>query len=403
MSSGFHLIRIAGIDVRVDWSLLIIFLLIFNSLAIGLFPAWHPDWTWSLTWLTALGAALLFFASVLVHELAHALVGKRMGVVISRITLFIFGGIAHVEREPGKWRSELWMAAAGPAMSFVVGFACLAIAGVLAGPLEMDADEPAELFAALGPVPTLLVWLGQVNIILAAFNLVPGFPLDGGRVLRALLWAYTGDLRRATRWASMGGQGFAWVLIGIGFAMMVGLRVPFFGAGLVNGLWLAFIGWFLNNAALLSYRQLLAREALQDVPVSKLMMTRFETTAPDTALRALIDEQMLRTGQHAFPVVEHGALRGIVCLRDIQRLDPAKRMTARVKDVMTLAEPLVRVRPDDDAYDALMLLAREGVNQLLVVEGEALRGMLRREDVLSWLALHGETADESSARQPQPS
>ena len=179
-------------------------------------------------------------------------------------------------------------------------------------------------------------------------------------------------------------------------------RRAFFGGGLVNGLWLAFIGWFLNNAALLSYKQLLAREALQDVPVSRLMLTRFDTATPDTALRTLIDEQMLRTGQHAFPVVQHGASRGIVCLRDIQRLDPAKRATARVKDAMTPAEGLVRIRPDDDAYEALMLLAREGVNQLLVVEGEALRGMLRREDVLSWLALHGEVADEWPT-QPQAS
>jgi Zn-dependent protease/CBS domain-containing protein len=390
---GFRIARIAGIDVHVDWSLLIIFLLVLNALALGLFPAWHPDWSPALIWLTALASAVLFFTSVLVHEFAHALAGRRMGVVVRKITLFVFGGMAHVEHEPEKWRSELLMAAAGPLMSFVLGIGCLTAAALLTGPLEIDPEEPARMLAALGPVPTLLMWLGQVNILLAVFNLVPGFPLDGGRVLRALLWAYTGNLRKATRWASAAGQGFAWLLIGVGFAMILGVRVPVLGGGLVGGIWLAFIGWFLNNAALVSYRQLIARETLQDVPVSRLMLTRFDTASPETPLAELVDEKMLRTGQRAFPVVEQGRLVGMVCLRDIQKLAADRRAAAYVRDVMTAGAELAAVKPEDDAFEALATLARRGVNQLPVVANGVVQGLIRREDVLNWLALHEQAGD----------
>jgi Zn-dependent protease/predicted transcriptional regulator len=388
MKSGFHLARLAGIDVRVDWSLAIIFTLILALLGLTVFPAWHPDWGPALVWTTAFGAAVLFFTSVLLHEMAHALVGRRMGVVINRITLFIFGGMAHIEHEPDKWRSELWMAAAGPAASFAIGFGCLLLAGLLTGPLELDPEEPARALAALGPLPTLLVWLGQVNILLAIFNLVPGFPLDGGRVLRALLWAYTGSVRKATRLASAAGQAFAWLLIGVGFAMILGFRFPVLGGGLVGGIWLAFIGWFLNNAAFVSYRQLLAREALEGVPVSRVMQTRLETADPAESLRELIEERMVQSGQRAFPVVERERLVGMVCLRDLQKLDPAQRAMARVRDVMTPAERLVRARPGEDAFEALARLSHHNLNQLPVVEGDRLKGMLRREDLLNWLALH---------------
>jgi Zn-dependent protease/CBS domain-containing protein len=400
MNAGFHLVRISGIDVRVDWSLAIIFMLILGLLGLTVFPAWHPDWGPGLVWATAFGAAVLFFTSVLLHELSHALVGRRMGVVINRITLFIFGGMAHIEHEPEKWRSELWMAAAGPAASFVIGFGCLLLAGMLTGALDIDPERPADFLAALGPIPTLLLWLGQVNILLAIFNLVPGFPLDGGRILRALLWAYTGSVRKATRFASAAGQGFAWLLIGVGFAMILGVRFPVLGGGLLPGVWLAFIGWFLNNAALMSYRQLLAREALHGVPVSRLMLTRYETAAPDQPLGQLIDEQMVRTGQRAFPVVERQRLVGIVCLRDIQKLEPGERAQARVRDVMTPEDELVRVRPDEDAFEALGRLSRHNLNQLPVVEGGSIKGLIRREDLLNWLALHG-ASDEERPVSPQ--
>jgi Zn-dependent protease len=254
---GMRLFSLSGIDVCVDWSLLIVFVVITMSLGGGLFPSWHPQWTPTQSWLLALVAAVLFFASVLLHELSHALVGRRYGITVRRIVLFVFGGMAQIEHEPGRWGAELAMAIVGPITSLVIGIACLLSVGDT-GAFDA-APSPAELpaaLAALGPLPTLLVWLGQLNLVLAIFNLVPAFPLDGGRVLHALLWRFSGDLHRATRTAAAIGQGFGWLLMAAGGAMIFGIRVPFFGVGPASGIWIAFIGWFLNTAAVMSYRQL---------------------------------------------------------------------------------------------------------------------------------------------------
>jgi len=168
-------------------------------------------------------------------------------------------------------------------------------------------EAPTAAFSALGPMPSLLAWLAQINIILAIFNLVPGFPLDGGRVLRAIMWGITGDFLAATRLASRGGQVIAWMLMAIGFLMVLGLHVPFFGTGPVSGLWLIFIGWFLNNAAVMSYRQLIVRYSLEGVPVSRLMQTRFTRVDPDMPVTILLDEHVMASGQRAFPVEQDGA------------------------------------------------------------------------------------------------
>lgn len=385
---GFRLTRIAGIDVHVDWSLAIIFLLIVMSLASGLFPAWHPDWSASLAFGVAIAAALLFFGSVLAHEMAHSLVGRAYGMPIRRITLFIFGGMAHLGEEPRDWKAEFWMAIVGPLTSLAIGAVCLGIAGFAAGSLMVAAQAPAELFATLRPLPTLLVWLGQVNIVLALFNLVPGFPLDGGRVLRAVIWGATGNLRRATRIASAAGQAFAWLLIGLGIAMILGADVPVFGTGLVNGMWLAFIGWFLNNAALMSYRQLLTREALDAVPVARLMNTRFESVAPELSVERLVDNYLLHSPQRAYPVVEGGQLVGLVSQRDIDRLDAARRAQTPVSAIMTSVSELIVVGPEADAFDVLAILAERDLNQLPVLQHGRVLGLIRREDVLKWLALN---------------
>src|SRR5688572_21416840 len=222
MRKGFRLGSVSGIELRIDWSLAIIFVLIVSMLGGGLFPAWHPEWSAAHSWATAFAAALLFFASVLVHELSHALTGRAHGIPVKRITLFVFGGMAQLEREPHEWRAELWMAIVGPLTSLVLGIAFLVGAESLMGDVQVDPTQPAALLAQLGTAPTLLLWLGQVNIVLALFNLVPAFPLDGGRVLRAALWGATGDLLKATRWASSLGQAFAWVLIAAGHAMILG-------------------------------------------------------------------------------------------------------------------------------------------------------------------------------------
>ncbi len=388
MRNGFRIGQVAGIAVHLDWSLLIIIFLISMTLAMGLFPAWHPGWSPALSWATAVAAAVLFFASVLAHELSHALVGRATGIRVERITLFVFGGIAHMENEPRAWRNELWMAAVGPVTSLALGISFLLLSDLITGPVELDPENPSRALSALSPAATLLLWLGQINIILALFNLVPGFPLDGGRVLRAILWGITKDLRKATRWSSYLGQAFAWFLIFIGFAMMLGLPVPFFGTGLIAGLWLAFIGWFLNNAALVSYRQLIVREALEAVPVARIMQTQYSSVAPSLNLARPVDDYLMRTGQRNFPVEDNGLFLGMICLQDIREVDAERRATTTVAEIMTPADRLTTLRPEDDAAEALSLLARRDVNQMPVLQNQTLRGLVRREDILKWLILH---------------
>ncbi len=388
MGAGFRIGRIAGIDVHLDWSLLIVFTLITISLGSGLFPVWHPDWSPAQVWITALAAALLFFVSVLLHEMSHALVGRRYGVDVRRITLFVFGGMAQIENEPPSWRAELWMAIVGPVTSLVLGVGCAVLAAYLAGPQTIDPDDLGQTLSGLQSVPTMLLWLGQVNILLAVFNLVPGFPLDGGRVLRAVLWGATGNLQRATRLASGAGQLFAWVLIISGLAMMLGMRVPVFGTGFANGLWISFIGWFLNNAAMLSYRQLVVKESLGNVPVTRLMHTRFQSVAPDLPVDRLVDEYFLHSDQRGFPVLENGRVIGMVCLEDVRKIDRSLWPARVVNDILTPVDALVRIEPEDDALKALSLLGERKVNQIPVMRNGEIRGLVRREDILKWLSLH---------------
>jgi Zn-dependent protease/CBS domain-containing protein len=385
---GLPIGRIAGVEVRLDWSLLIIFALIMVALGWGLFPYWHPDWGVGPAVLTAFGAAVLFLVSVLLHELSHAVVGRRLGVDIRRITLFVFGGMAHMESEPANWRSELAMAIAGPVTSLVLGIAFLWVASLLTGPIQIDPQRPTEAMSRLGPLATLLLWLGPINILLGLFNLVPGFPLDGGRVLRAILWGITGDLTRATRWASGAGQLVAWALIGTGFAMILGVQVPLFGTGLVGGLWLALIGWFLNNAAILSYRRQLVMKSLGDLHVRRIMSTDYQTATPDMSVRELVETRLLRTSQRAYPVLDQSGLRGMICLEDVRRLERNKWGEVRVEEAMTPVAQLSTVTPEELASRALDLLVQRGVNQLPVISGGRLVGMVSREDIFRWLTLH---------------
>jgi len=386
---GLALGSIAGVEVRADWSLAVIVVLIAMSLGAGVFPAWHPDWSAALVWSTALAAALLFIASVLLHELSHALVGRAQGIPIRRITLFVFGGMAELEREPEVWRAELLMAIVGPITSFLIGVAMILAGGLLVNRFDIGPGDPLELFRSLGPVATVLLWLGPINLLLAAFNLVPGFPLDGGRVLRAAIWGATGDIVRATRYAAGAGRAFGWLLIALGFAMLFGLYVPLLGGGPLSGVWLALIGWFLSSAAQSSYARLLAQRSLADVPVSRLMLAPVTTVRSETPVANLIDDYIMRSDQRAFPVLDGDRFAGLVALEDARGVDRATREHKTVASIMTPADRLAIVGPGDDAAEALHKLSQRDVNQLPVVENGELRGLLRREDLLKWLSLHG--------------
>lgn len=387
-TGGLRLGSIGGIDIVADPSLLIIFVLIWVTLAAGVFPAWHPRWSSGLCWITAAGASVLFFGSVLAHELSHALVGRARGIGIRRITLFIFGGVAQMESEPRSWRDELALAVVGPITSLALGVAFLVLAALTSGPLHVNPSDPRALVAALDPFATLLFWLGPINIVLGLFNLVPGFPLDGGRMLRAVMWGLSGDLHLATRWASLAGQAIAWLLMAAGVLMILGLEMPLIGGGLVNGLWLAFIGWYLNNAALTSYRQLLLRESLESLPVRELMLTRFVRVDPGMRVATLIEEHVMASGQRAFPVQSGGGLVGMVTLHDLQKCARDRWVNATAQEIMTPASQLTTVGPDEPVLEALALLADREVGQLPVVRDGELVGLLRREEILKWLSLH---------------
>ena len=380
--------RVFDIEVRIHWSWFVIFTLVTASLAAGAFPAWHPDWSPLLAWTVAISASLLFFYSIFVHELAHCLVARARGLPVQRITLFLFGGVSNLAQDPPSALDEFLITIAGPLTSFLVGGACLFAANWIAGPVLRGATSPAEAIASVGPLATLLVWLGPVNLLVAAFNLIPGFPLDGGRILRATIWAATGDVRRATRWAAGAGRAVALAFIALGVAMVFGVRIPFFGMGAFNGLWLVLIGWFLYDAASASEGEQRLRAVLHDVPVARLMRRNVPGVAPDLAVRDLVDQWLLQTDQRAFPVVAGDHLTGIVTLDDVRKVGREHWEHLRVADIMTPESRLEVVEPQVDADVALGKLLRRNIEQLPVLLDGHLEGIVRRADILRWVELH---------------
>jgi Zn-dependent protease len=387
---GFRIGRIFGINIRIDWSWVLIFLLVTWNLG-TVFGGYHPDWGFTLRWGVAVLAALLFFSSVLAHELAHSLIAKARDIPVRSITLHLFGGVSNIQREPDSPSSEFLMAVVGPVSSLVIGGVLVWAALIIAGPASTLANL-RETLEGLSPLLTLLLWLGSVNVTVGLFNLTPGFPLDGGRIVRSFLWAITEDLRRATRWASWLGQGIAWLMILAGIAMTFGARIPFFGTGLGNGLWLAFIGWFLNNASAQSYQQVVIQDILEDVPVSRIMRTDPPTCLADCSVRRLVYEHIMQSDDQSFPIVENGTRRltGLVTLDDVRGVSRDAWDTTTVADIMTPVDQLVVMGPDDDAAEALTKLTRRDVRQLPVVSGDELVGLLRRRDIVKWMQLHSE-------------
>jgi CBS domain-containing protein len=253
-----------------------------------------------------------------------------------------------------------------------------------------SATSATQGLAQLGPLPTILLWLGTINVVLGIFNMIPGFPLDGGRVLRSILWGISGNLRRATRWASWVGQVIAWLMIVAGIAMVFGVRIPYFGTGLLNGLWLAFIGWFLNSASSQSYQQMVVHDILEGVSVERLMRTDPPTVSPDNSLSSLVHDHVMGTDEAGFPVMDGDRLAGIVTLDDVRAISRDNWETTNVRDVMTPFEKLITVKPGDDGAVALDRLTQNDIRQLPVVNGQMLVGMVRRRDIIQWLQLHAQ-------------
>ncbi len=367
MHSSVRLGRLAGIDIGIHYTWLFAFALIAWSLAVGYFPGAVPGAGAGTDWALGIIAALLLFASVLLHELSHSLVARARGLTVDSITLFIFGGVSNLRTEATSARDEFLVAVVGPVSSLV-------LAGIfwLLG----------QGFAPDSAVGAVLGYLAFVNLLLGAFNLVPGFPLDGGRVLRSLVWGATGDLRRATVVASYAGQAVGWLLIFWGLARLL-------GGDFLGGLWTAFIGWFLNGAAESTRQEELRREVLQGVPVSALMDPSPALATPGLSVQDFVFGDVLQRGHRALPVVEAGRLVGIVTLGDAKQLPQDAWPTTPVSTIMT-AVPLRTVAPDADLREAIRLMAESGLHQLPVVRDGRVAGLLSRADIVRYLQVREE-------------
>jgi Zn-dependent protease/predicted transcriptional regulator len=387
LTRGFKLFKVWGIDINLDWSWIFIFLLITWNLAAGVFPQMHPNWSTALTWTVAIVASLLFFASILAHELAHSLVAKSRGLPVKTITLFLFGGVSNIEREPESPATELVMAIVGPITSIVLGFGFLFL-GTLTTRRGISMDD----LARANPISTLLLWLGPINIAVGLFNMVPGFPLDGGRILRSLLWAATGSLKKASRLAARIGQVVAWIFIVTGLSMAFGMKIPLLGSGFTGGLWLAFIGWFLNNAAASTYQQVLIHDLLHGVPVTRLMRSNVPSVSPSALVSELVHNHMMNSDERCFPVIDGDQMVGLVCLEDVRKLSRDQWEATPVNRIMTPANRLELLTPQADASEALNRLSARDVRQVPVVQNGHLLGILRRRDILKYLQLQSQVA-----------
>jgi Zn-dependent protease/predicted transcriptional regulator len=378
---GVGLGRLFGIEIRLDPSVIIIFLLVVSMLSISVFPSWHPDWSLWLSWTTGLSAGVLFFASLLAHELSHSVVARAYGLPVPRITLFLFGGASEMEDEPDSPKKEFVIAIVGPLTSLVLGFVFATLASNLAGPgfAETFAEDPKAALADLAPLPTLLMWLGPVNVVLGVFNLVPGFPLDGGRVLRALLWWSTGDHLKATRWAANGGRFFGWALIILGVLEIAG--------GNLGGAWLILIGWFLSSIASSSYSQLVVTNTLRGCKAEDLMRRDFTTVTIDMPVDQFIQQHLMQSAQQLWPVTEDDRVVGYVSLEEVKKLSEEARGQATIRDIAQPDTEPVSVDAGLSAQKAMQVLSSREL-PLMVFKERDMVGLLSKAEYMKWLALH---------------
>ncbi|MCS6287201.1 MAG: site-2 protease family protein [Nitrospira sp.] len=364
IGQSVKLTTIRGIAVGVHYSWFVIFVLITFSLT-GRFASEHPRWTQAEHYAVGILTSLLFFSSILLHELAHSFVALAKDIPVRSITLFVFGGVAQIGREPDRPMTEFQIAIAGPIASalLAVGFGAVS---TLAG------DEFERISALSG-------WLSSINLMLALFNLVPGFPLDGGRIFRALLWRVTGHLSKATRIAAGTGQtaGYAFVLVGIWTV---------FTGNWFNGLWLALIGWFLLNAAQESVVQVSVRSALTGLLAEDVMSRDCPAVAGRMSLAELVREHVLRTGRRCFLVTDDSRLEGLVTLHQIKAVPQERWAQVPVAEAMTPAAQVHTVPPSKPVLDVLRILEGEDVNQVPVVDGGRVVGMITRDHLLRVLA-----------------
>jgi Zn-dependent protease/predicted transcriptional regulator len=370
MRGSLNLGKILGIPIRLHLSWFLIAALITFSLAVGYFPQTNPGWSTATYLIVGAVASILFFGSVLLHELGHSVLALREGVSVKSITLFIFGGVAQIGREPPTAGAEFRIAIAGPLTS-------LGLAAIFGGLGAVLSDYSV--------VAAPLTYLGSINLLLAAFNMIPGFPLDGGRVLRAALWQFGGSYQRATRWAARTGQVVAFGFIGFGV-------LQFFLGGLTNGLWLAFIGWYLNNAARASYQQVQLQDMLSGLKARNVMIEQCAPVSSDVRLDRLVEDHVLKGDQRCFFVSDSDDPQGVITLDDVKGVSQTQRERLTTGQVMTSANAAVAADAEDDVWGLVERMNEEGLRTVPILEDGRLRGVITLEHLWNQIRLRSELA-----------
>lgn len=366
MPGSLRLGKIVGIEISIHVSWLLIVVLLTWSLATGWFPALYQGWSTLTYWLVSLLATLLLFASVLAHELAHSLVARARGLPVKSITLLIFGGVSNIEQEPKSPGVEFQMAFVGPLTSLLLGGLSYLLLLVIRG--------------GTSPLSAILGYLAVANVLLGIFNLVPAFPLDGGRVLRSIAWKISGNVRTATRVATFAGQGIAYLLILAGFYLL-------FGGDILDGIWLGLIGWFLLSGAQSANSQAMLEMMFKGVTVGKVMNTSPVTVPANISLQKLVDEFLLPHGWRSAFVMQVDRLAGLITLGDIRHVPRDEWGQTLVGLAMIPLEKLHVVAPQQSLNEVLPLMVARDVNQVPVVEDGHLVGVLSREDIVRFLEI----------------
>ncbi len=371
MGSSINLGRIFGIPIRLHYTWFLIFVLITVAL-LAYFPQAYPLWQ-----RVSLGiaASLLFFVSITTHEIAHSLIAINNGIPVKGITLFVFGGVSQITKEATRPIVELLVAVVGPLSSLIIAGIFYFFRSMVIGLAGLDTTSI---------VVTGLDWLAFINVMLALFNLIPGFPLDGGRIFRAILWMRTHDYSRATRIATLTGRGIGFLFIFGGILVMVLARQWF------NGLWIAFIGWFLENAAAASYRQALLREALHGFTARDIMSEECPFIPRQLSLGQLVRDYILPTGRRCFIVIEDSKLQGIVTLRDIKPIPQERWDSILIDEIMTPLSKLKSAQPNQPAVSLLEEMDEFNINQMPVLEGDKVIGMVARDGLIRFLRTRAE-------------
>ncbi len=369
-----HLFTLFGFEVSIDFTWFLLAIFVAWSLAVGLFPLYYKGYSAGIYWAMGVAGAVGLFLSIIFHEFWHSVIARHYGLPMKGITLFIFGGVAEMEDEPPNAKTEFLMAIAGPLSSLVLGGLFLLVywGGLVA-------QWPKAVWG-------VLQYLGWLNIILAIFNLVPAFPLDGGRVFRSILWAAKGDLRWSTRVAAAFGSGMGVLLILLGlFAFVTG--------NFIVGIWYFLIGLFIRGAAQMSYRQVLIRNALGGEAVSRFMESNPITVPPSISVRELVTDYIYRYHYKMFPVASNSTLEGCISTKQIKDIPQEQWDERRVEDVLAPCSLDTTIAPSADAMQALALMNRTGNSRLLVVQGDQLVGIITLKDMLKFLHLKMDLGD----------